>query len=1132
MKKIISILVILSVFLSFFCVKAEEEIIFSSSFENGREKWEDRGKYSPEYVTFKKGVYTDGETSIRVNDIKDSASVGLISPVFLVKEGETYSASVDILVISGTLKMFFAYYDKNDKQLLNKSASAKAGEWKNIVTTQKAPEGAAYAQIMLSSDSKTFGDGYFDNFYFAKGTLVPREIENAAYPEIKKAQSSEFQKTELLYSEDFENGLGSYTLYSSASEKLVSHYTTETYEGNGAIRIDDDSDTYTAGIKSPFYEVEEGMKYTASFYIKNLSGNSVKLYFKFFDENKKQILAKSIGPKGNEWYPLSLTLEAVEGAKYAQIQIVGIVKDIGVAVVDKAQFHKGTYTPAKTQLTYTPPIQKIAVPANIIAPEGDKLVYKSYNEKGDKLTDFSYAGFFAGDYLPPESESLSIVETISPTGTKDDTAHIQAAIDRHERKDGKMGILKLKAGRYYINTEGIKIKSGVLLSGEGQGPGGTVLYPFADKQYTAVRIEGKQYTELLSTALISDEYVKAGSDKIHIDESRINHFKVGDRIVIKHTSTDEWAKAIKMVGTINVYDDVTTWTAGSVQMNAERRIKAINGNEITLDFGLFVPYMKELVPSYIVKILDNEKVENAGVENLRLESYFNGDKNDEAHAVSAISVSYAKNIIIRDVTSKYFYFGLAKMANGAKNVTVQNCSCLEPVSKVAGERRYSFVASTGSQQILVTGCYSYDARHDYATSGQASGPVVFSDSVAEMANTSSETHGTWSTGILYDNIYHIGNSSKGFTAIANRGIYGTVRSQGWTGAGCVVWNGLSSTQILHKPPLTYENFAVGIWGLYADDDGMAQKERNITSFEKIYRTGESTEHTEENFATDENTSIVGDSYKENIYTPVEPRSLFKAQLAQRYTGSFKNAKPNAPILINPFPDGFFDKNELTFEGIYQMGADKVTLYIDDIPYEAKLNEADNTFSLTLTLKDGTHKLYATQTIDNLESCKTADRFFSINKPWENGAHLQSIYKNDKTGLLLNDSRVTYDRVSNGIRVLVDDYLLVTDVLPFNDGGRVLVPLRSIFESLGAALLWDDATKTATAIRGVNEIKITLNSTTAYKNGEAVMLDIPAKIIDGRFVVPVRFISEALGCKVEWKDSTQTVIIALQSNASI
>ncbi len=1125
MKRLLCSVIILSLCLSFLIASASgKEFIYTTSFENGIEDWEYFGKYSPDYVTFEKDAFTDLATSIKVDDIKDSTSVGLISPKFEVKEGDTYSASVDILLISGVMKMYFKYYDENDNQIFNKSVTAKAGVWTNIVGTNQAPKGAVYARIYLCSDSKTFGEAYFDNFRFLKGACEKEVIINPSYPEEKEEIKQEYQVGELLFKESFEDGLGSYTIYSKSSEQFVSFNTEDAYDGKGSIKIIDNSETSTAGIKSPFYEVEEGMKYTAVFFIKNLSGRSTRLYYKFFDKDKKQMLSKSYSAAGSEWHALTLTLAVPEGAKYAQIQIVGTSTDVGEALVDAAAFYKGSYTVPKTQQKYIPPVQKVAARANIIMPDGDKLIYNTYNDMGDKLSDYSYAGFFAGDYLPPESDKLTVVETLSPTGTGDDTSYIQAAIDRNERRDGKINIIKLKAGKYYINSDGLKLKSGVLLSGEGQGPAGTILYAYMDKQYSAVRIEGNGYKELDTTALITDDYVKAGTNKIHISENLARYFNVGDKILISHISTDEWAKAIKMVGTINVYDDDTTWVEGSVRMLCERTIKEINGNEITLDFSLFVPYMKELVPTRITKLKDTERVENAGVENIRIESFYNGEKDDEAHAENAIITSNAKNIIIRDVTSKYFYFGLARMGTGTKNITVQNCSCLEPVSKIAGERRYSYMAGTGAQQILVTGCYSYDARHDYSTSGQASGPVVFSDSIAEMSNTSSETHGTWATGILYDNIYHIGNASKGFTAIANRGIYGTVRSQGWTGAGCVVWNGLASTIVLHKLPLTYNNFAVGIWGLYSDEQAEGQKNKNVETSKKMYRTGESTEYTEENFATDENTSVVGDSYKENIYNPVEPRSLYKAQLAERYTGSYKNARPNAPILVNPFPDVLYDSNTTEISGIYQLGATKVTLYIDNIAYEAKLNEEDNTFSLTLPLNDGTHKLYATQTIDGVESCKTADRFFSINGISENSECLQSIYPKEKTALILNDTRITYDNVSNGIRVTVDGSLLVSDILPVNENGRVLVPLRAIFEGLGAQLSWDDLTKTATAKKGEAEIKIMNDSSTAYKNNETVALDVPAKIINGRFLVPVRFISESLGCLVEWDENTKTVKI--------
>lgn len=102
-------------------------------------------------------------------------------------------------------------------------------------------------------------------------------------------------------------------------------------------------------------------------------------------------------------------------------------------------------------------------------------------------------------------------------------------------------------------------------------------------------------------------------------------------------------------------------------------------------------------------------------------------------------------------------------------------------------------------------------------------------------------------------------------------------------------------------------------------------------------------------------------------------------------------------------------------------------------------------------------------------------------------------------------------------------LTFQDTVPTIENGRTLVPLRTIFESLGALVQWDGNTQTVTATKGNTEIKLVIGGQ-AYKNGQSVPLDVPAKIIDGRTMVPLRFVSEALGCKVGWGGETQTVTI--------
>ena len=98
--------------------------------------------------------------------------------------------------------------------------------------------------------------------------------------------------------------------------------------------------------------------------------------------------------------------------------------------------------------------------------------------------------------------------------------------------------------------------------------------------------------------------------------------------------------------------------------------------------------------------------------------------------------------------------------------------------------------------------------------------------------------------------------------------------------------------------------------------------------------------------------------------------------------------------------------------------------------------------------------------------------------------------------------------SNPITVMVDGKFVEFDVPPTIIDGRTLVPVRGIFEALGATVEWDQATKTASSTLGKDSVSLTLGSNIMKKNNEEITLDVPATIIDGRTLVPARAIAEA------------------------
>ena len=109
------------------------------------------------------------------------------------------------------------------------------------------------------------------------------------------------------------------------------------------------------------------------------------------------------------------------------------------------------------------------------------------------------------------------------------------------------------------------------------------------------------------------------------------------------------------------------------------------------------------------------------------------------------------------------------------------------------------------------------------------------------------------------------------------------------------------------------------------------------------------------------------------------------------------------------------------------------------------------------------------------------------------------------------------------RVLINNAPLQLDVPPVIEQGRALVPMRAIFESLGATVHWDQTTQTVSAYRRESAVVLVIGSRTAWVNGPTRALDVAPSIVNGRTLVPLRFVAEALGAEVAW-DGKVTVNI--------
>ncbi|MCL1787874.1 MAG: copper amine oxidase N-terminal domain-containing protein [Defluviitaleaceae bacterium] len=116
--------------------------------------------------------------------------------------------------------------------------------------------------------------------------------------------------------------------------------------------------------------------------------------------------------------------------------------------------------------------------------------------------------------------------------------------------------------------------------------------------------------------------------------------------------------------------------------------------------------------------------------------------------------------------------------------------------------------------------------------------------------------------------------------------------------------------------------------------------------------------------------------------------------------------------------------------------------------------------------------------------------------------------------------------NDSITVTIDGQVIIfADQEPVIIDGRTLVPVGGVFGALGFTPTWDSATRTATLTRSDYVVVITIDSATFTTNGVTYTLDVPAQIINGRTMLPIRAVLESVGYELDWDSATRTVLIS-------
>ena len=439
--------------------------------------------------------------------------------------------------------------------------------------------------------------------------------------------------------------------------------------------------------------------------------------------------------------------------------------------------------------------------------ENGKLVYKT-TKRGDRVMDFSHAGYKGGGTILPYVPAKLTVHPMKEN--VDCTDYIQKAIDMvsalPEDENGFRGAVLLAPGRYVCERPLQITTDGVVLRGSGSDKSGSVIVMTGGK-HTAIILNNGQRQRAGNrlgeaspgeeSIKVVDKYIPAGSYRLTVaDASRLS---VGDNIEIRKPVTEKWIKFMKM-------DDLVrdgkpqTWIKAGRLLIAERTIAAIDGNTVTLTVPLADSYDAKFTDDNTTVVVANgvRRLKQCGVENLRIES-------PEQAVSHTKALYYALRINGEDCWAKDINAmeTMESVGVGGRRITLQQVNVVRRALHQGASKPAEFAPNGG--QILLDHCSVQGDNIWFVALGAGqTGPIVFLNCTFS-GNGRIEGHQRWSTGLLLDNCQLPG----GGIDFKNRGSMGS--GHGWGTAWSVAWNCDAKSYVNQLPPGTC-NWVIGCTG--------------------------------------------------------------------------------------------------------------------------------------------------------------------------------------------------------------------------------------------------------------------------------------------------------------------------------
>jgi hypothetical protein len=430
-----------------------------------------------------------------------------------------------------------------------------------------------------------------------------------------------------------------------------------------------------------------------------------------------------------------------------------------------------------------------------LGPDG-KLVY-AHSPQGDRIVDFSYAGYRGGGVALP---SVRAIKQVLPSGA-DDTAAIQAAIDEVSKlplNDGRRGAVVLAPGMFHCAKPLSIAASGVVLRGAGTDAKAGTTIELTGDPHLGISMEGKLDIKKVSATTITDAYVPSGTNLIHVADATKIH--AGTILQIAKPVTAAWLKFMGM-DTLERSGKDEKWV-GVSELLTRRRVDAVNGNAITLEVPLTDDIDAKFLggtPATAPAVEVSGQIAEDGIESMRIVApqraiALGKDPEFDGIAMKNAVDSWIRSVNLEDTTNSVGIDG------GTERITVTQVDVLQRTPVTTPAKPFDF--SVNGTQVLIDRCSGRGDEVFYmATQAREEGPVVLLHSKF-VGNGYVQPHQRWSTGLLVDGSEAMG----GGIDLMNRGTMGS--GHGWAIGWSVLWNNAAGDFVVQQPPGS-ANWSIG-----------------------------------------------------------------------------------------------------------------------------------------------------------------------------------------------------------------------------------------------------------------------------------------------------------------------------------